>query len=403
MRFLIAKNLMRLFKELAKVKKAIILAVTTVCLISFSVKFYYKKTDFSNGGDVLISETKTAQKTEKNSWFAWDGKENETNLEEVKSVKNNENVKANESKPEDNNVPNKDLSICNENGKIMVLMYHKFAEKSNDGWTRSLSDFKKDLQLLYDNDYYPINMNDYVENKIDVPYGKTPVILTFDDGTAGQLSFEWVDDVLTIKNNTAVKVYQDFVKEHPDFPMKGTFYIMSTNFFGSKGTLKQRLESLVNLGFEIGNQTQNHYALQKATSADKVIEEVGGLAKFVDELIPGYKITSFSIPGGTMTKKYEEEVYSGEYKGYKYENKGIVLLYGSKPTLSPIDKNLDLKKISRIRVSGNEKLDNDLEYWVDYFEQHPEERYISDGDPNIFTINESDKDNVVSSEKIVMK
>ena len=285
----------------------------------------------------------------------------------------------------------------------MVLMYHKFAEKSSDGWTRSLSDFKNDLEVLYKKNYYPINMREYIEGKIDVPYGKTPVILTFDDGTAGQLSFEWVDDKLTIKENTAVKVYQDFVKEHPDFPMKGTFYIMSTNFFGAKGTLKQRLEYLIEQGFEIGNQTQNHYALQKADSKEKVVEEVGGLAKFVDELIPGYVINSFSPPGGSMTKKYADNVYSGEYEGFKYENKGIVLLYGSKPTLSPINNELDLKKISRIRVSGNEKLDKDLEYWINYFDEHPEEKFVSDGDVNTFVIDAKDAALVKNNDKIIIK
>ena len=376
-------------------KKAIILAVVTVCLVSFSVVFYYKQVDFSNGGEVFVEDKNIAkveekeEQKEKNNWFNW----NKTKKD--KSSNNKENK--NENEEEQPEVLEKDLSICNENGKIMVLMYHKFAKESSDGWTRSLSDFKKDLELLYEKNYYPINMSDYIEGKIDVPYGKTPVVLTFDDGTAGQLSFEWINDELTIKENTAVKVYQEFVKEHPDFPMRGTFYIMSTNFFGAKGTLKQRLEYLLAQGFEIGNQTQNHYALQNADSAEKVIEEVGGLAKFVDELIPGYVINSFSIPGGSMTKKYAEQVYSGEYEGFKYENKGIVLLYGSKPALSPVNKELDLKKISRIRVSGNEKLNNDLEDWIKYFDEHPEEKFVSDGDVNTFVIDSKDKENVKNS------
>ena len=51
------------------------------------------------------------------------------------------------------------------------------------------------------------------------------------------------------------------------------------------------------------------------------IEEVGGLAKFVDELIPGYVINSFSPPGGSMPKSYAEDVYSGEYIEFKkYED-----------------------------------------------------------------------------------
>jgi len=386
-------------------KKEFALGIGAACIVCFSVAFYYKTTDLTNGGEYIIEEKKVVEVKKEDKkpkkWFDFEKDNKKEN--ESKNKQDKEDIKEEVIDEVVSTEQKKDLSICNENGKIMVLMYHKFAKTSSDGWTRSLSDFKKDLEMLYEKNYYPINMSDYINGKIDVPHGKTPVILTFDDGTAGQLSFEWIDDVLTVKENTAVRVYQDFVKEHPDFPMRGTFYIMSTNFFGAKGTLKQRLEYLINQGFEIGNQTKNHYALQNADSAGKVIEEVGGLAKFVDELIPGYKISSFSPPGGSMTKKYADDVYSGTYEGFNYENKGIVLLYSSKPTLSPINKELDLKKISRIRVAGNERINNDFEYWIEYFDEYPEERYVSDGDVNTFVIAPTDKELVKNSDKVIVK
>ncbi len=384
-------------------KKAIALAGATVVLITLSSVFYYKNVDFSNGKSgiekkadlayVELPKFEEIEKEEKKSWFSG-------LFEKKDSPKVEDDI---ENSEENNNIIEKDISICNENGKIMILMYHKFADAQSDGWTRSFENFKKDLQTLYEKNYYPINMTDYINGYIDVPYGKTPIILTFDDGTAGQLSFERVDGKLVPKEKTAVSIYKKFSEEHPDFPMRGTFYIMSTNFFGSTGTLRQRLEYLVAQGFEIGNQTKNHYALQKATSADKVIEEVGGLAKFVDELIPGYVINSFSIPGGSMTKNYKEQVYSGTYEGFKYENKGVVLLYGSSAELSPINKELDFKNLSRVRVAGKDKIDKDFDYWIKYFDEHPEEKYISDGDPMTFVINENDTDKVLVDSMYTLK
>ena len=372
-------------------KKQFILAGGTVLLILFSSIFYYQNVDFSNGEEIKdegldleyieIADKKEEKESKpKESWFSSlfnkDSEKEEPDIEVI-----------------ENNIPEKDISICNENGKIMILMYHKFAEEQKDGWTRSFDNFKKDLETLYEKNYYPINLSDYINGYIDVPYGKTPVILTFDDGTAGQLSFERIDGKLVAKDDTAVEIYKKFSGEHPDFPMRGTFYIMSTNFFGSTGTLRQRLEYLIDLGFEIGNQTKNHYALGKA-SKEKVIEEVGGLAKFIDGLIPGYVINSFSIPGGSMTKNYKEQVYKGIYEGFNYENKGVVLLFNSSPELSPINKELDLKNISRVRVAGKDKVNKDFDYWIKYFEENPEEKYVSDGDPTTFVINSSDKDKV---------
>lgn len=372
-------------------KKQIILAVGTVLLVVFSGVFYYQNVDFSNGEKteeneldleyIEIADKTSEENTEpKTSWFS--------NL--FKKDSEYEDIN-NEDKSQENSIPEKDISICNENGKIMILMYHKFSDEQKDGWTRSFDNFKKDLETLYEKNYYPINLSDYISGYIDVPYGKTPVILTFDDGTAGQLSFERVDGKLVPKKDTSVEIYKKFSEEHPDFPMRGTFYIMSTNFFGSTGTLRQRLEYLIDLGFEIGNQTKNHYALGKA-SKEKVIEEVGGLAKFIDELIPGYVINSFSIPGGSMTKNYKEQVYKGTYEGFDYENKGVVLLFNSSPELSPINKELDMKNLSRVRVAGKDKVNKDFEYWIKYFEENPGEKYVSDGDPMTFVINESDKD-----------
>lgn len=345
-----------------------------VVIIVLSVNFYYKHVEVAD----FDEDIKLAQNDKEK-----DDKENHVS----------ENVlgKSEDKLPVELVKTTQDLTICNENGKIMVVLYHKFADSQTDDWTRSFSNFKKDLELLYKNDYYPINMSEYIEGKIDVPYGKTPVVLTFDDGTAGQLSFERVDGELVAKEKTAVEIYRKFHEEHPDFPMKGTFYLTGTSFFGSTGKMSERLEYLVSLGFEIGNQTMNHAPLQNIESADKVIEEVGGLAKLIDSYLPGYKINSFSIPGGSMTQDFANYVYEGTYDGYHYENKGVVLLFGSTPAKSPIDKELNLKRIPRIRAAGKSDLKKDFNYWVEYFKEHPEEKYISDGDVNTFVINESDE------------
>ncbi|MBQ7668963.1 MAG: polysaccharide deacetylase family protein [Clostridia bacterium] len=271
-----------------------------------------------------------------------------------------------------------DESIVNEDGKIMIVMYHKFTTKSStsDEWTRSLDDFKKDLTRLYENNYRPISMTDYLTNNIDVPYGMTPVVLTFDDGDAGQLAFDYVDGELVARENTAVKIMQDFNKEHPDFELRGTFYITATNFFGGKGTFGDRLKYITDLGFEIGNLTKTHYALGNAKSASKVQEEVGGLVKFVREYLPDYTINSLSLPGGSRAKSLENYMYEGEYQGVKYKNLGVVSIFNSRPALSPTDSELNVHNIPRIKANDGKE---GINYWLLYFEEHPEEKYVSDG------------------------
>jgi len=366
-----------------------VIGIVFVVIMALSVKFYYGHVEVGEFPDETVLAQNEKKEEKKN------GKQEEQKEELPKQPV--------ESKPIENTVnTGNDLSICNENGRIMVVLYHKFADSQTDDWTRSFANFKKDLELLYKNDYYPVNMSEYIDGKMDVPYGKTPVVLTFDDGTASQLSFERVDGELIPKEKTAVAIYKKFHEEHPDFPMKGTFYLTGNSFFGSTGKMSERLEYLVSLGFEIGNQTMNHMPLQNVESADKVIEEVGGLAKLIDSYLPGYKITSFSIPGGSMTKDFANYVYEGTYDGFHYENKGVVLLFGSTPARSPIDSELNLKRIPRIRAAGKSKLDKDFNYWVEYFKEHPEEKYVSDGDMSTFVINESDEELVAEGDYTIM-
>lgn len=286
---------------------------------------------------------------------------------------------------------NKEFSICNENGKIMILMYHKFSDKKDDNWTRTFEEFKSDLNKLHNGGYRPISMSDYIEGDIDVPYGMTPVVLTFDDGSRGQLKFNITEEGLIADENTAVEIMKRFNQEHSDFRLKGTFYITASNFFGGTGTLGQRLKYLTSLGFEIGNLTKSHYYLASAKSESKVEEEVGGFAKFIDEYLPGYIVNSLSLPGGSMTKKFQDKVYSGIYEGFEYENKAIVSIYNSFPAKSPISSDLDLMKLPRIKVSDEDK---GLEYWLNYFDEHPEERFVSDGDVATFRINKGDENQV---------
>ena len=125
-------------------KKAIALAGVTVLLISLSSVFYYKNVDFSNGKNdikkqedlsyVELPTFEDVEKEEKKSWFEGLFEKKETPKVEENNIDNEEN----------NSVSQKDISICNENGKIMILMYHKFADIQTDGWTRSFDNFKKD-------------------------------------------------------------------------------------------------------------------------------------------------------------------------------------------------------------------------------------------------------------------
>ena len=262
----------------------------------------------------------------------------------------------------------------NQMGKIMILMYHRFTDKETDDWTRSFDNFEKDLQVLYDKGYRPINLKDYINGKIDIPAGFTPVIFTFDDGTAGQFNLVEKDGVLKANPKSAVGIMEQFNKTHPDFGLKGTFFINYTSFFQGKGSSEQKLKYLIDNGFEIGNHTMSHINLKKAASAEVIKKEIGEHVKKTGELIPGYVVDELALPLGISSKKFSQYVVEGEYQGIKYKNRAIMLV-GSNPALSPFDKNRNLLKLPRIRARGKKSVNEDMYYWLNYFDKNSNQRF----------------------------
>src|SRR3989339_447350 len=58
----------------------------------------------------------------------------------------------------------------NEMGLIPMLEYHRIGLSEGD----------------YKNDYVLIKVSDFIDQKINVPYGKKPVMMSFDDSTDNQ-------------------------------------------------------------------------------------------------------------------------------------------------------------------------------------------------------------------------
>ncbi len=286
----------------------------------------------------------------------------------------------------------------NEAGKIMVVMFHNFVEsftptKYDKGeYTTTFSEFEKLLQELYDKGYRLISMTDYLNNNIDVPAGCIPMIFTFDDGTAGQ--FNLVNENGTLKANikSAVGIMEKFNEKHPDFGLKGTFYVnLGNGTFEGEGTLEQRLKYLVDKGFEIGNHTYNHINLRDTTSATEIQKQIALNQKTISELIPGYVMTTFSLPYGLPSKDLQSFVKKGSYEGVEYDNQAIMEV-GWDPALSPVSKNFNPLSIHRVRSSGINPVDCDLAWWLERLTR--EEQYVSDGNPETVTIPEGKLENV---------
>lgn len=278
----------------------------------------------------------------------------------------------------------------NEAGKVMVVMFHNFVEtftptKGDDGaYTTTFGEFRNLLNTLYDKGYRLVNLNDFLNNNVNIPAGCVPMIFTFDDGTSGQFNLVEENGKLVANKNSAIGIMEEFNKTHPDFGVKGTFYVnLGNRTFEGKGTLQERLKYLTDKGLEIGNHTLTHVSLPDVKTAEKIQQEIGGNQKKMLELIPGYQMTTFSLPYGQASKDLQQYVAQGEFEGAKYNHLAIVEV-GAGPTLSTVHKKSTPLSMSRVRSTGIKPVQADLDWWLKNISRADE--YVSDGNPNTVTV-----------------
>jgi peptidoglycan/xylan/chitin deacetylase (PgdA/CDA1 family) len=283
----------------------------------------------------------------------------------------------------------------NEAGKIMVLMYHNIGDEEKE-WTRTPANFLKDMEALYEKGYRPVSLRDFVNGSITTEQGLTPVVITFDDGNLN--NFEYMEDG-RISEASAVGLLLDFHEKHPDFPLEATFFVYGELPFRQKSLISQKLKFLVENGMDIGNHTADHNSL-KGADAEEIQEQIGRQAQFLKEALgrDDYAIDTLALPFGERPKDPELAAWlaAGIYNGVPYENIAV-LNVGWNPAYSPYDARFDRASIPRVRASEM-KVDNvGLYNYLDYFDRHPEERFISDGVAEIITVPEEKTESICAA------
>ncbi|GHU51250.1 xylanase [Clostridia bacterium] len=273
-----------------------------------------------------------------------------------------------------------------ESGEIMLVMYHGLTPgPPAEPYMRSVSDFRRDLELLYESGYRLITMADYLDNNINVPEGKSPVVFTFDDGYETAFSLVSKDGKLSVRPNTCVAIMNEFYEKHPDFGRAGVFYVCTSGNepFKGAGTIKERFEYLTGLGFELGNHTGSHEGLGKVHSDEMVAKDMSEVETLVQDALPGYKMRTMAYPYGHIPNEaHKDAVLSGEYKGVKYDYDAAIRAAKHGKTSVTYSVDFDKYNVPRVRASNNAF--GDLYYCVKHFKEGG--GFISDGDPHTITL-----------------
>ena len=222
----------------------------------------------------------------------------------------------------------------NEAGVVPILEYHAI-DNGKSTMSRSATQFRGDLQRLYNEGYRPVSLSEYLDNRIDVPAGKSPVIFTFDDARPTQFAYRSDG---AVDPDCAVGILQEFHRKHPDFALKGTFFILPTHpGFGAISVRQQKMQALLKMGFEIGNHTIHHDKLRDLSDA-QVQGELAECVREIHKLVPDAKVDTLALPLGVHARNRALEA-SGASAGQSYANRAV-LLVGAGPAPAPAAKKI---------------------------------------------------------------
>ena len=297
-----------------------------------------------------------------------------------------------------------------ELGNVPIMMYHgihnmKNSETPNtggnvdvDGYNRTSEAFRQDLEFYYQNNYRMIRLIDYIHGKIDVELGKSPLILTFDDGKENNFKvLGKKDGKLEIDPNCAVGILEEFKNKYKDFNVTATFFV-NGGLFQQEEYDEDILNWLVENGYDVGNHTLTHPDFTKI-SAETTQKEVGTMYQTLDRILKDKYVHIIAMPFGSPYRKDHPNfnlMLKGTYNGQSYETESM-LRVGWESEVSPFNKEFDKTFLKRIRAYDHNGTECDIEMNFSILKNN---RYISDGDPNTVVIKEKDKDNINTELKV---
>ena len=236
--------------------------------------------------------------------------------------------------------------------KFPVLEYH-LIKSPEARWSRTPDNFRRDLEWLYRNNYYPLNLRDLLNNFKDLPKGRTPVVLTFDDSSSGQ--FRYLPDG-RLDPDCAVGLMKTFHDKHPkDWPMRATFFIVigtnnpDRNIFGQAEYREKKLKQLAEWGMEVASHTYWHDRLDGISPGQARYS----LAKSVDTLkkLSGQEIVSLALPMGLYPA--DGSVFTGKHQKINYDLKLVAEVAGGMQPM-PGSKDFNPRHIHRIQTIASE-------------------------------------------------
>ncbi|GGS53266.1 xylanase [Planobispora rosea] len=284
---------------------------------------------------------------------------------------------------------------ANEAGMVPVIMYHRITKKRRASIDRTPAQVRAEMERLARDGYVPVTAREFVNGRMDIPAGKHPVVLTFDDGHPSHFA---LDGAGMPAKDTAVGIIYQVARKYPDFRPVATFWVNRQPFgLRDKADQARAVRWLTSRGFEVANHTWSHPALP-GLSRKRIAEQLVRVERMLVDLGAGPSQT-LALPFGAMPFP-RSSVQRGKWDGTRFGFKGVFLA-GAQPSVSPFAEDYDWRAIQRIQSNGKKGECRRWcsQYWLEWLNRHPGKRYTADGDPERISIPKELQGNISSKRR----
>jgi len=230
--------------------------------------------------------------------------------------------------------------------KIPVLMFHMI-DDSEKRYTVTPDNFRYILNRLHRNDYFALNLEQFsTGNFSEVPIGKKPFLITFDDASKGQ--FEYKSG--KIDSDCAVGIMEEAFNKKKDFGKGAVFY---ESYFGVheeyiepfNGDMKKKNDFLIEHGYNIGSHTVIHNNNRSATIKDIKEQTINmdALLQYHTETDMVEQIQTYAHPYGAVPR-------NPIVRNYLEDQHDVIMLATGGMSSHPLSEKFDVKKVPRIEA-----------------------------------------------------
>lgn len=241
-----------------------------------------------------------------------------------------------------------------ETKNIPVLMFHNIHRNENR-YTMSPKNFKKYLEEIHRNDFYSVSLREYLQGDFsNVPLGKKPVLITFDDASTGQ--FIMKNDT-TICENSAVGILNSFYEKN-DFGFGGVFFVSfgtTNNFklpFMQEEYASKKMKYLVEKGYDVQFHSKNHQDFTNTTRDEMFKQYILTESLFMyllgQEKYEQIKIKAYAHPFGAIPRQDEVIDFLTEKYDAKFNAWGGASNH-------PLSTRFNIYAIPRIEINNETK------------------------------------------------